>query len=191
MPRPASGRSGTLAIEAMEVTSPTAEADLSGDAVRGLLYRRDLALTRHRSALARSLGVTDVEMLALVHLAERGELAPSGIAGLLDLSSGGATALVQRLERAGHVTRHPHPTDKRSTLIRLSSRTAGRLEDAYSPLAEGLEAMTASLNGSQRAAVAEVLERLASLSEELEATLRRDAGARPDALSRPVPSLWA
>lgn len=175
----------------MEAKTPTAEDALSGAAIRRLLYRRDLAMARHRSALARSLGVTDVEMLAVVHLAERGELAPSGIAALLDLSSGGATALVQRLERAGHVTRHPHPTDKRSTLIQLSRRTARRLEDAYSPLVEGLETMTAPLSGAQRDAVAEVLSRLASLSEELEASLRRDAEARPDALSRPVPSLWA
>jgi hypothetical protein len=59
---------------------------LTSEAIRRLLYRRDVALARHRAAIARSLGITDVEMLALVHLAERGELAPSAIATLLDLS---------------------------------------------------------------------------------------------------------
>jgi NAD(P)-dependent dehydrogenase (short-subunit alcohol dehydrogenase family) len=54
--------------------------------LRRLLYRRDVAVARHRAALARTLGVTDVEMLALVHLAEQHALAPSAIARLLDLS---------------------------------------------------------------------------------------------------------
>ena len=55
--------------------------------LRRLLYRRDVAVARHRAALARTLGVTDVEMLALVHLAEQHALAPAAIARLLDLSS--------------------------------------------------------------------------------------------------------
>jgi DNA-binding MarR family transcriptional regulator len=167
------------------------EGELTGESIRRLLYRRDLAMARHRASLARALGLNDAEMLALVHLAERGELQPSGIAALLDLSSGGATALVQRLERAGHVTRQPHPTDRRSTLIRLSARTAHRLEQAHAPLVDGLERVTTPLVDSQRGAVLDVFTILASLSEELAASLRHDAEVRPDALARPVPSLWA
>jgi DNA-binding MarR family transcriptional regulator len=162
----------------------------SGD-IRRLLYRRDVAVARHRAALARTLGLTDIEMLALVHLAEHGELAPSTIAKLLDLSSGGATALVQRLGRAGHVTRQPNPTDRRSVLIRLSPETSKRLEDADAPLDRGLESVAATLTEDQRAAVSRVFAQLVSLTEELEASMRRDAEPEPDALTRPVPSLWA
>jgi DNA-binding MarR family transcriptional regulator len=36
------------------------------------------------------LGLTHVEMLALVHLGEQGEMAPSAIAALLHLSSAAA-----------------------------------------------------------------------------------------------------
>ena len=164
---------------------------LTAKAIRRLLYRRDVALARHRATFARSLGITDVEMTALVHLAEQGRLAPSAIAALLDLSSGGATALVQRLERAGHVTRTPHPTDRRSTLIELSPETAARLEEADSPPYRRLEAVAATLSSAERVVVAEVFTQLASFSEELEASARRAADAPPDALTRPVPSLWA
>jgi DNA-binding MarR family transcriptional regulator len=159
--------------------------------LRRLLYRRDVAVARHRAALARTLGVTDVEMLALVHLAEQHALAPSAIARLLDLSSGGATALVQRLERAGHVTRERHPTDRRSILIRLSPPTTERLAAAAAPLNRGMETVAAELADAERAAVVEVFSELVSLSEELEASMRRDAEPEPDSLSRPVPSLWA
>ncbi len=163
------------------------ERILTGEAIRRLLYRRDVAVARHRSALARTLGVTDVEMQALVHLAEQEALSPSAIGALCDLSSGGATALVQRLEQAGHVTRRPHPTDRRSTLIRLSARTAERLERAESKITHGLDSVTRPLTEPQRVAVSGVLTQLVTLSEELEAPVRRHERAGP----RPVPGLWA
>jgi DNA-binding MarR family transcriptional regulator len=167
------------------------EHHLTAEAIRSLLYRRDVAVARHRAAHARTLGVTDIEMLALVHLAEQGELAPSALANLLDLSSGGATALVQRLERNGHVGRKPHPTDGRSTLIRLTDETRERLEKAESPPYRALASLSAGLTEPERRIVHDVLAGLASLSEELEATSRRRAEPADDALMRPVPSLWA
>jgi DNA-binding MarR family transcriptional regulator len=168
------------------------ELTLSGELIRRLLYRRDVAVARHRAALARSLGLTDVEMLALVHLAEQKALAPSRIGTFLELSSGGATALVQRLEGSGHVTRRPHPTDRRSTLIELSDQTARRLEEAQAAFSEGLERTIAPLLEPERAAVARFFADLAALSEQLDVSARRDATeSRPVALSRPVPSLWA
>jgi DNA-binding MarR family transcriptional regulator len=164
---------------------------LTAEAIRSLLYRRDVAVARHRAALARTLGVTDIEMLALVHLAEQGDLAPSALANLLDLSSGGTTALVQRLERNGYVGRKPHPTDGRSTLIRLTDETRDRLEQAESPPYRALATLSAALTGPERRLVNDVFTRLASLSEELEASSRRRAKRSDDALIRPVPSLWA
>jgi DNA-binding MarR family transcriptional regulator len=164
---------------------------LTAELIRELLYRRDVAVARHRAAFARALGVTDTEMCALLHLAQRGELAPSAIAALLDLSSGGATALVQRLERRGHVRRTPHPTDRRSTLIRLTPGTAARLHEAQMPLIEGLERTAAPLSSAERAAVTAVLTQLAALSEELDASLRTDGHPRAGEPGRPVPSLWA
>jgi DNA-binding MarR family transcriptional regulator len=164
---------------------------LTGELIRRLLYRRDVALARHRATLARSLGLTDAEMMTIVHLSEEGALTPSQIAALLDLSSGGATALVQRLEHAGHVTRRPHPTDRRSTLIGVSDATAGRVAEAQAIVADGLARTVAPLAEPERLVVARFLDDLATLSEELGATARHAAEPAHDALARPVPSLWA
>jgi DNA-binding MarR family transcriptional regulator len=164
---------------------------LTSEVVRRLLYRRDVAVARHRAAFARSLGLTDVEVLALIHLREQGPLAPSQIAALLDLSSGGATSLVQRLELAGLVGRQPHPTDRRSTLIRLSERAAATLDDAQSPLMDGLEQAISPLAETERLAVLRFFTDLAILSEELATTQRVDAETTIDTVRRPVPSLWA
>ena len=165
--------------------------ELTGELIHRLLYRRDVALARHRATVARSLGVTDLEMMVLVHLREQDALAPSQLASLLDLSSGGATAMVQRLERAGHVTRKPHPTDKRSTLIELSAPTATRLTDAQAAYAESLDQTIAPLMASERATLARFFDDLAALSEELDGTARDDAEAVPQPRARRVPSLWA
>ena len=164
---------------------------MTAEAIRRLLYRRDTALARHRATLARKLGVTDIEMLALVHLAEQGQFAPSALAALADLSSGGTTALIQRLERKGHVARKPHPTDRRSTLISVTPQTAERLEETESRPAEVLASAAAGLTEPERLAVLEALTRLAVVSEELEAAARRRAEPTDDALTRLVPSLWA
>lgn len=173
--------------ERLTVEAPSLDAELVGR----LLYRRDLALARHRGALAKALRVTDTELLALVHLAQQGDLAPSRIADLLDLSSGGATALIQRLERGGHVTRHSHPADRRSTLIRLTSQTAERLAEGDASLGDALGSLAADLTEEQQATVARFLAQVADLSEELAQSERRDVAPVGETLRRPVPSLWA
>jgi DNA-binding MarR family transcriptional regulator len=164
---------------------------LTAELIERLLYRRDVAIARQRATLARSLGLTDVEMLALVHVREQRALAPAQIARLLDLSSGGATALVQRLERAGHVVRTPHPTDRRSTLIRLSDQTAGRLAEAQAGFTAGLERTIAPLAETERVTVARFFFDLTALTEEIGAVARSRPEPATDAAARPVPSLWA
>src|SRR5688572_31374156 len=97
-----------------------------GETIRQLLNRRDLASARHRAAMSRRLGLSESEMLAVAHLAQHGRLSPSALGQLLDLSSGGITALVQRLEGAGHLVRRRHPTDRRSVLVELSDELVAR-----------------------------------------------------------------
>jgi DNA-binding MarR family transcriptional regulator len=165
-------------------------ATLTTDRLLDLLYRRDVALGRHRRGVARRLGVSETELLALIHLRQRGDLAPAGVADLLDLSSGGVTALAQRLVADGHVTRHPHPGDRRSTLLRLAPATAEALRAADAALRAGLDALTAGLSREQQATVAAVLTALAERCEQVATAERDEAPPAGDALERPVPSLW-
>jgi DNA-binding MarR family transcriptional regulator len=50
------------------------------------------------------------------------ELSPGALAGSMMLSSGGTTARLDRLEKAGLVRRVPSPTDRRGVLVRLTDR---------------------------------------------------------------------
>lgn len=72
------------------------------------------------------------------------ELTPTRLYEAAMLSSGGMTARIDRLERAGWVERRSHPTDRRGTLVGLT--TAGlTLIDAM--LAQHVENERAALSG--------------------------------------------
>jgi DNA-binding MarR family transcriptional regulator len=160
------------------------------ETIRQLLNRRDLASARHRSAISRRLAVSDSEMLAVAHLAQRGRLTPSELAELLDLSSGGVTALVQRLELAGHVERQAHPTDRRSVLLELSPGLVERAGEAFQSLVVALDEVTAELSESEQAIVRRFLTRVATATEEHAARAHAELDRGVAAASTPVPALW-
>jgi DNA-binding MarR family transcriptional regulator len=168
------------------------DAPLSPAAIRGLLNRKDLAAARHRTALADVLGLTDTELVAIAYLAQHGELTPTGLGRLLGLSSAGATAVVQRLERTGFVERAPHPHDGRSALLRLTATGIERAEAAMEPLVSQLDDIAERLEPESRRVVAEFLREVAEASERHAGRLRDEAGLAGASLAAaPVPGLWA
>jgi DNA-binding MarR family transcriptional regulator len=164
-------------------------AMLTTDRLIDLLDRRDVALAHHRSAVARTLGVSGTELLALVHLARRGDMTASDLAELLDLSAGGVTALVQRLAAAGHVTRRPDPGRRRSTRMRVTPATARALRAADAPLRAALDTVPRGLSGEQQSAVDACLVALAERCEQLAERAR--AVPSGGVLEQPVPGLSA
>jgi DNA-binding MarR family transcriptional regulator len=162
------------------------------EAVRSLLARKALADARYRGALARVLGLIESDVLAMQHLAREGALTPGQLGALLRLTSGGTTALVQRLERLGYVDRVPNPRDRRSALVGLSS-TAGREVGAvYAPLVSDLDEAFHSLSPEDATVVLGFLERVVAASERrAEELSSRAADERPPVARVPVPGLWA
>jgi DNA-binding MarR family transcriptional regulator len=153
-----------------------------------LLERHGLAVTRHRAAIARRLGLGDSELLAVAHLARRDRLTPGELGALLALSSGGVSAVIARLEDAGHVRREPHPTDRRSTVVSLSPALAERAARAFGPLVAELDRLADGL-GEGEGAVRGYLTRVVEASERHADDALRSDRVKPAAT--PVPSLWA
>ena len=162
----------------------------SAEGIRASLNRKALASARQRSALGRLLGLGDGEVLAIQHLARAGRMTPSRLGGALGLSSGGATALVQRLEREGAVVREPHPHDRRSVLLRLTPEIEDRAAEALAPLVEEIDALTARLSDADRSVVGDFLARVAEAADRHADALARDT-SEPAAAGSPVPGLWA
>lgn len=97
-------------------------------------------------AARQRLHPTDVHALLHVMLAEgRGApLTAGGLGAELDLSSGAVTALVDRLERAGHVTRAGDAADRRKVFLHYSAAGRALAESFFEPL----NARTAPLMGT-------------------------------------------
>jgi DNA-binding MarR family transcriptional regulator len=162
------------------------------EALRALLARKSLADARHRGALARLLHVTETDVLAIQHLAWAGALTPGQLAARLHLTSGGTTALLQRLDRAGYVGREPHPEDRRSTLLRLTPEAERDAGELYAPLVRAIDAAAGGLGEEARARVLAFLREIAELGEHHADELVRAAEAgRPRIPRVPVPGLWA
>jgi DNA-binding MarR family transcriptional regulator len=168
------------------------DASNSALSIRAALNRKALADARHRAALARQLALTANEVLAVQHLARAGELTPGQLGAQLQLSSGGTTAVIDRLQRAGHITRDAHPRDGRRTVVRLTQAVQKSATEAWAPLVSELDALALELSETERAAVARFLERAADAAERHADRRARDADSKAfDTLAVPPPTLWA
>lgn len=79
-------------------------------------------------------GMSLLTMDALVQLSRAPEqtLYMKDLAAALVYSASGITRVVDNLERAGHVTRNPDPTNRRATLVKLTSQGRDALAEAWS-----------------------------------------------------------
>jgi DNA-binding MarR family transcriptional regulator len=176
----------------MPNVSPPDPVPPISQSIRAALNRKALADVRHRAALARLLGLTDNDVLAILHLARAGQLTPGQLGELLRLTTGGTAALVQRLERAGHVTRAPHPRDGRSTVLRLTASAEREAGAAFAPLVARLDALSGELAPDERRVVERFIARVAEATEtHADALVKRVEAAAAEANAVPAPGLWA
>ena len=67
------------------------------------------------------LGINRTDSRALDILEQHGRMSAGQLAAASGLSTGAVTAVVDRLERAGHARRVPDPTDRRRVLVELTA----------------------------------------------------------------------
>jgi DNA-binding MarR family transcriptional regulator len=95
-----------------------------------------------RAAFARAHGLHDTDVRALIHLldADRAGLpaTPGWLGPRLGLTSPSTTALIDRLESAGHVVRQRSPADRRKVEIRVSDRAVALGWEFFGPLLTGM-----------------------------------------------------
>jgi DNA-binding MarR family transcriptional regulator len=124
---------------------------MSTEPITQALERLELAGAYHRAARSRQIGVPQIELTALEHLAASGGLTPGELGHRLGLTSGGVTALTGRLIDAGCVTRDHHPDDGRMRVLALSEAGAERLRDHMAPVRDPLEDAAAATPGPEPA----------------------------------------
>jgi DNA-binding MarR family transcriptional regulator len=124
---------------------------------------------RHNQAAIQDVG--ESELLALGHLYYDGELTPGELSDRLGLSSGTMTALVDRLESAGHAARSPNPDDRRSQLVRISETGTAIIGSLHAEFAQSLHGTLVEMSTPTRRALVGALAALAADIDAHSATL--------------------
>jgi DNA-binding MarR family transcriptional regulator len=127
--------------------------------------RLDVALSSLRAALARDVGISVPELLALEYLDSDGGLGPSELARRLQVSTGAVTALIDRLEASGHAARAAHPSDRRRVVVTRTTRASEELAREVAPLEREVRALVDGLDDDERLAVVRFLDAFTGIVE--------------------------
>ncbi|MEV8512107.1 MarR family transcriptional regulator [Dactylosporangium sp. NPDC051484] len=102
-------------------------------AVFGRIYRLARVIGDRQEKVCSELGINRGEFDVLAALRRAGEpfqLSPKSLSASLMLTTGGMTGRLDRLERAGLVTRSPDPDDRRGLVITLTARGREIIDEA-------------------------------------------------------------
>lgn len=109
------------------------------------------------------IGLSASEYLAMKHLlATDSSIGPVELGNLLGISSGSATALVDRLEKAGHLLRIRHPNDRRRLILRPTESSVAAILNELQPLGESLELLARDFTPEERTVIHRFLKRAAN-----------------------------
>jgi DNA-binding MarR family transcriptional regulator len=114
------------------------------------------AMDEFDEAAGDALGLGRSDLRAL-NLLEHGPLSPSTLARRLGLTRPAVTALISRLEDAGHVARVPVPGDRRAAAVELRPATWQALAGIYRPVGERIGRLDAELDDTGRDALLRAL----------------------------------
>jgi DNA-binding MarR family transcriptional regulator len=109
------------------------------------------------------LEVNLTDLMAMEHLMSRGPLTPSDLATRLGVTTAAGTLIVDRLERAGHVSRQRHESDRRKVLVVPSAASVKRAFEEITPTLQGLDALFARISASERKVIERFLGQLVDL----------------------------
>lgn len=144
--------------------------------IRALAAVRDYGvhLTQFRNAMSEWAGLNATDMECLRLLFQKGTATPSELARHTGLTSGAATAMLDRLEKAGLIERRPNPNDRRGTLITPAKSAAEKMASWFESARKAQEELISSYSESELEIISDVFERFAKLWDQEREKLRRD-----------------
>lgn len=142
---------------------------LRGDGVERIdvcliALRRILRATElHGKELAQSAGLTPVQLRVVQILSEVGTSTGGAVARRMHVAPATITAMIDKLERAGHVARARSEADRRQTMIALTDKGREALKRAPDALQQRFAAEFDALEDWEQAMIVAVLERVATM----------------------------
>ncbi|MFG1879780.1 MarR family winged helix-turn-helix transcriptional regulator [Sphaerisporangium sp. NPDC049003] len=151
-----------------------------------LMRRLNVELDRfaERFAADHRLHRTDVNAVVVIMDAAREgrPLSPGTLGAALNLSPPATTALLNRLEQAGHVERRRSATDRRKVELALHEQAVTLGGQFFSPLARHLSAAFSEFTDQER----QVIERFLTGSIDATISARHESAAGHGGDSRPI-----
>lgn len=160
------------------------ELDTEAMEIIGRLSETTLVLARdHLAPVFAKFGLQGGEFDVLAALRRSGapfQLTPTQLYEATMMSSGGMTARLDRLEKAGFVERSPNPEDRRGTLVRLTAEGRALVEKALPVHAANETRLLSVLSRRERAKLGAILAKLlASLGPDAQAPDGSEPAAQP------------
>jgi DNA-binding MarR family transcriptional regulator len=139
------------------------------ESVAGMLesvrvFRRADAEMRRRMSADMDMNVTDMQALQAVIAAERDGLliTPRELSARLRISSASTTKLLDRLTASGHLSRSPHPTDRRSVVLRSTAHAHNQVRERLTAMHERMAEIARAVPPEARPALTDFLLALAA-----------------------------
>ena len=134
--------------------------------------RQGASAVRLNIAIAHQLAMPLADVQCMGLLAD-GPSAPGDLAARLGLTSGAMTKVLDRLERAGYITRAADPSDRRRVTIAADPDGLARLAAHYAPMGEKMSRYLDQLSTADLAAVLAFMRAGREAADEEIARIRR------------------
>lgn len=131
------------------------------------------AVVAFHEAVGSHLGVSAMDQRALGVIGARGPLSAGALAKEIGLTPGAVTGMVDRLARAGLVTRAPDPADRRRVVIRVADTGRAVFGDVFAGLSTEMTAMVARYTPAEQAVIADYVTRTIEILREQTRKLSR------------------
>jgi DNA-binding MarR family transcriptional regulator len=135
------------------------QSEIAADVIARHLQAISILTRELEKKIADSLGVNLTDLAAMEHLITNNKLAPSELASRLNVSTAASTQIIDRLERAGHVSRERQPDDRRKLFVVPKAESVARTFQNFAPMLDGLDAAISRLKSDDR----DVIERFLGL----------------------------
>jgi MarR family 2-MHQ and catechol resistance regulon transcriptional repressor len=151
-------------------------SEINGVHIWLILMKAHRALAYHAEQSIVGLGFCFSDFATLEALLHKGPQSVSEIAHRIGLTAGSMSIALDRLERRGLIRRHPHPTDRRNRVIRLTGAGKKLIQKAFQEHASVMEDIGKSLSTEERAVLVELLKRLGKGAEGLLPRISAESG---------------
>lgn len=133
------------------------------DALRA--FREADALMRRRVERDMDMNATDLRALRFLIAAESSErqVTARDLAVYLGISTASTTKLLDRLEGAGHVSRNPHPADRRALLVRITPGARESVRQTLDRMHRRMRDVAQGFSEQEQSAIVRFLEEMTAL----------------------------